>query len=86
MKVKIPQQQCTLLCSFLYLISTVRPTYLNFSNTYYFENRITKTLTFKTAVLLGEYILSRDLLIFFQENCILIETSDFKELVLNSYT
>ena len=65
MKVKKPQQQCTLLCSFLCLICTVRPTYLNFSNTYYFENRITKTLTFKTAVLLGEYILSRDLLIFF---------------------
>ena len=78
MKVKKPQQQCTLLCTFLCLISTVRLTYLNFSNPFYFENRIKKTLAFKTAVLLGEYILSRGLL--------MIESLDFKELVLNSYT
>ena len=78
MKVKKPQQQCALLCTFLCLISTVRPTYLNFSNPFYIENRITKTLTFKTAVLLGEYILSMDLL--------MIESLDFKELVLNCYT
>ena len=62
----------------------VRPNYLNVSNPYSFENRVTKTLTFKTSVHLEEHILSEDL--FFQENYILIKTSDFKELVLNSYT
>ena len=86
MKVIKPQWQCTLLCTFLCFIGAVRPNYLNFSKPYNFENRITKTLTFKTAVPLEEYILSRDLLIFFQEDCILIKTSDFKELVLNSFT
>ena len=81
MKVIKPQWKCTLLCTHLCLISTVRPNYPNFSNPYNFENRITKTLTFKIAVPLEEYILSRALLIFFQENCILIKTLDFKELV-----
>ena len=45
MKVIKPQWQCTLLCTFLCFIGTVRPNYLNFSKPYNFENRITKTLT-----------------------------------------
>ena len=31
-------------------VSTVRPNYLNYSNSYSFENRITRSLTFKNVV------------------------------------
>ena len=43
----------------------VRPNYLNVSNPYNFENRVTKTLTFKTSVHLEEHILSEDLFFSF---------------------
>ena len=46
---------------FYVLISTLRPNYLNFSNPYNFENRITKSLTFKTAFHLEEHNLNGDL-------------------------
>ena len=62
----------------------VRFSYLKFSNPDNFEKKITKKSTFKTAVHLEEHILCGGPLIFFKENCILIKTSNFRELVLNS--